>query len=47
MRSISIDSNDGLFQGNISVSLANTAILEQLIRKLSAVKGVKSVSRIS
>jgi GTP pyrophosphokinase len=47
MRSISIDSNDGLFQGNISVSLANTAILEQLIRKLSAVKGVKSISRLN
>ena len=47
MRSISIDSNDGLFQGNISVMLANTAMLEQLIKKLKAVKGVKSVERLS
>ncbi len=47
LRSISIDSNDGLFQGNISVMLANTAILEQLIKKLNGVKGVKSVSRLN
>jgi GTP pyrophosphokinase len=47
MRSISIDSNDGLFQGNISVMLANTSMLEQLIRKLRAVKGVKSVGRLN
>lgn len=47
MRSISIDSNDGLFQGNISVSVANTSMLEQLIKKLNAVKGVKSVTRLN
>ncbi|MDO5523860.1 MAG: HD domain-containing protein [Bacteroidia bacterium] len=47
MRSISIDSNDGLFQGNIAVMLANTAMLEQLIKKLKVVKGVKSVSRVN
>lgn len=47
MRSISIDSNDGLFQGNIAVMLANTSMLEQLIKKLKAVKGVKSVERLN
>ncbi len=47
MRSISIDSNDGLFQGNISVILADTSMLEQLIKKLKAVKGVKSITRLS
>ena len=47
LRAISIDSNDGLFQGNISVMLANTSMLEQLIRKLKAVKGVKSVTRLN
>lgn len=47
MRSISIDSNDGLFQGTISVMLANTSVLEQLMKKLRAVKGVKTVSRIN
>ncbi|HBT86850.1 MAG: TGS domain-containing protein [Fermentimonas sp.] len=47
MRSISIDSNDGLFQGNIAVMLANTSMLEQLIKKLKAVKGVKSITRLN
>lgn len=47
MRSISIDSNDGLFQGNITVMLANTSMLEQLMKKLKAVKGVKSVMRLN
>jgi len=47
MRSISIDSNDGLFQGNIAVMLANTNMLEQLMKKLKAVKGVKAVSRVN
>lgn len=47
MRSISIDSNDGLFQGNISVTLSNTDALSGLIKKLKTVKGVKEVSRLS
>ncbi len=47
MRSISIDSNDGLFQGNISVMIANTSMMEQLIKKLKAVKGVMSVTRLN
>lgn len=47
MRSISIDSIDGLFQGNISVMLNNTDMLNGLIKKLKTVKGVKEVSRIS
>ncbi|NLH29347.1 MAG: hypothetical protein GX479_04005, partial [Bacteroidales bacterium] len=42
-----IDSTDGLFQGNITISVANTQMLEQLIRKLCAVKGVKSISRLN
>ena len=47
MRSISIDSNDGLFQGNISVTLQNTDMLNGLIKKLKTVKGVKQISRIN
>ena len=47
MRSISIDSNDGLFQGNISVMLNNTDMLNGLIKKLKTVKGVKEISRLS
>jgi GTP pyrophosphokinase len=47
MRSIAIDSNDGLFQGNISVMIADTSMMEQLIKKLKSVKGVKSVTRLN
>lgn len=47
MRSISIDSNDGLFHGNISVVLSNTDMLNGLIKKLKGVKGVKEISRLS
>ncbi|MDR0824435.1 MAG: TGS domain-containing protein, partial [Prevotella sp.] len=47
MRSISIDSNDGLFQGSISVMLNNTDILNGLMKKLKTVKGVKEISRLN
>ncbi|MDE6097423.1 MAG: RelA/SpoT family protein [Muribaculaceae bacterium] len=45
LRNISIDSNDGLFQGFVVVGVNNTASLDALIRKLRTVKGVKDVSR--
>ncbi|MDR1809503.1 MAG: HD domain-containing protein [Prevotella sp.] len=47
LRSINIDSTDGLFQGNISVQLNNTDVLNSLIKKLKTVKGVKQASRIN
>lgn len=47
MRSISIDSIDGLFQGNLSVMLNDTIMLNALMKKLRTVKGVKDVIRIS
>ena len=47
LRSVNIDSNDGLFQGTLSVSLANTSKLEILMKKLNEVKGVKQISRVS
>ena len=46
LRSISIDSHDGLFSGNLTVMLEDTSRLEQLMRKLRTVKGVKQVERI-
>ena len=46
LRSISIDSNDGLFSGNLVVNIDDTSRLEALIKKLKAVKGVKQVTRI-
>ncbi|MCR5821023.1 MAG: RelA/SpoT family protein [Bacteroidaceae bacterium] len=46
LRSISIDSNDGLFSGTLTVMLDDTSRLRQLITKIQGVKGVKEVSRI-
>jgi GTP pyrophosphokinase len=46
LRSINIDSHDGLFSGNLVVMLEDTSRLEALIRKLRTVKGVKQVERI-
>ena len=46
MRSINIDSNDGLFSGNVVVNVEDTSRLEQLIKKLRNVRGVKQVLRL-
>ena len=45
LRSISIDSNDGLFSGMLTVMVDDTAKLEALIKKLRTVKGVKQINR--
>ena len=45
IRSINIDSADGVFQGNFTVMLNNTDAMNSLIKKIKAVKGVKQVSR--
>lgn len=45
MRSISIDTSDNLFSGHLTVMLEDTGRLQQLIKKLKGVKGVKSVTR--
>ncbi|MCH5221845.1 MAG: bifunctional (p)ppGpp synthetase/guanosine-3',5'-bis(diphosphate) 3'-pyrophosphohydrolase [Muribaculaceae bacterium] len=45
LRSISIDSNDGLFHGTLVVGISDTIALNQLIKKISTVKGVKNVQR--
>ena len=46
MRSINIDSHDGLFSGNLSVQLDDVTKLDALIKKLQTVKGVKQVTRL-
>jgi len=46
LRSINIDSHDGLFSGNLVVMLDDTSRMESLIKKLRTVKGVKQVERI-
>lgn len=46
LRSINIDSSDGLFRGNIVVMINDLTRLEALIKRLRTVKGVKQVERI-
>lgn len=45
LRSIGIDSHDGLFSGTLTIMVSDTGHLETLIKKLRTVKGVKQVSR--
>ncbi|MFC2080359.1 RelA/SpoT family protein [Bacteroidota bacterium] len=46
MRSISIDSKDGIFEGTITLFVKDTQHLEALNRKLKKVKGISSIRRI-
>ena len=46
MRSINIDSHDGLFRGCLVVQLDDTSRLEQLLKKLRTVKGIKQITRL-
>ena len=45
MRSITMDSNDGIFEGQIMVFVNDTAHLDRLIQRLSKVSGVLTVER--
>lgn len=46
MRTISIDSHDGIFEGHMTILVATTEQLENVQRKIKTVQGVKSVSRM-
>lgn len=45
LRAIAIDSHDGLFQGHLTVGVADNTTLQNLIKKIKTVKGVKNVER--
>ncbi len=45
LRSISIESHDGLFNGFLVVGVTNIESLNQIIKKIKTVKGVKDVQR--
>jgi GTP pyrophosphokinase len=45
LRSINVDSQDGLFQGALTVLLSDASALDSLVKKIRAIKGVKQVSR--
>ncbi len=46
LRSINIDSHDGLFSGTLVVMINDNTRLESLMKKLRTVKGVKQVERL-
>jgi GTP pyrophosphokinase len=46
MRSISFDSHDGVFEGNIMVFVHDTNHLTELMKKIREVKGVTAVTRV-
>ena len=46
MRSISIESNDGIFEGKIMLFVHDTAHLDKLIKKLKEIHGILTVGRI-
>lgn len=45
LRSINVDSNDGLFTGTLTVMVTSQAMLKALIKKIKGVKGIKQVMR--
>ncbi|MFN8308490.1 MAG: bifunctional (p)ppGpp synthetase/guanosine-3',5'-bis(diphosphate) 3'-pyrophosphohydrolase [Chitinophagales bacterium] len=45
MRSVSFDSEDGIFEGNIMVYVHDTTELDDLISRLSSLEGILSVER--
>ena len=47
LRSLNIDSVDGIFQGNFTVMIRDTTALNILTKKINAVKGVKTVERLN
>lgn len=47
LRSISVDSIDGMFQGHLTVLVNDLGDLNGLIKKIKTVKGVKSVERVN
>lgn len=46
LRNISIDSNDGIFQGFLVVGVTDNSQLSAIIKKIKTVKGVKNAVRI-
>ncbi len=46
MRAINIDSNDGVFEGEITLFVHNVSVLYSLIEKLKSVDGVTKIKRI-
>lgn len=46
LRSITVDTNAGLFEGTMTIMVNDNRILDQIIKKIKNVKGVKNVGRM-
>lgn len=46
LRNITVNSNDGMFQGVLVIAVSDSKKMSQLVKKLSTVKGVKEVQRV-
>ena len=46
MRSISIDSTEGMFEGTITLFVKDTSHLDGLIKKIARIKGVLAAQRL-
>ena len=46
LRSISVQAEGGLFEGFITVNICDNKLLDDLIKKILNLKGVKQVNRI-
>jgi GTP pyrophosphokinase len=46
LRNITVDSHDGIFQGNLVVAVSEQRQLTTLLKKLKTVKGVKDIQRL-
>jgi GTP pyrophosphokinase len=46
MKSISFESNDGLFSGKINVIVKNNTIINKLLRRLKKINGIDKVRRV-
>ena len=47
LRSITVDSHDGLFQGRLVIGVNDLHELNNLLKKINNIKGIKHVQRIN
>jgi GTP pyrophosphokinase len=45
IKSVSFDSNDGVFEGRVMLKVKNTALLKKMIKQLEKINGVDKVIR--
>ncbi len=45
LRAMSVDSSDGFFRGMLTLTVSDTNVLDDVVKKIKAIKGVKSVQR--